>query len=494
MSYFQRLMKIKELIQLKKVKDSPNPISIYIQNWLVKPTFLIGPVVLLALFFQSCEEPIEVTGDLVPGVDNTELRFVELPLQVQQSAYDSVLVSSNNIAGFENRVYIGQNNDPQIGDVKANAFVGAVLPGNFDRSDVSTGSTIVRTRLYMNFNYFYGEEFTSLQSFRVSQLSDTLANKNYTIYDEIGVGLEISEENSMIVAPTDTVTTFVPIKNSFGSTMLSAIANDDLSNSELYEALKGFKIETTGDAQNIQGLNIASGASYFELIYEDPQEDTLQKVTFNLASASFTQVGFQPGSLIPSDYSGRQSFDLSDPSKVYFNNMLGIFPVIDFKPYLDFIDTVDFMLINSAEFVISNPEFETIDNNIVQKSPPEFIVPYILNKEGVVEKVAEDFWAIQRNFNSNGGMANPESATSPVTMGFNKDKKVINADISFFLQEIFDNPGFWNPDYTILPIGRIISRNPTPFNETPTMPIGNFNNFLVDKSEIKLKVYYTTFK
>ncbi len=166
---------------MKKVRDSQNLISIYIQNWRVKPATILGPVFLLALFFQSCEEPIEVSGPLVPGGDNTDLRFIELPLEMSQYAFDTAIVSSNNIDGSEGRIYIGKYSDPEIGDVSLSGNFGLTLGSNSTRTNVDAAATVVSARFYMNYTYFLGDAFDTPQGFKISQLADTLKTGDYII-------------------------------------------------------------------------------------------------------------------------------------------------------------------------------------------------------------------------------------------------------------------------------------------------------------------------
>ncbi len=480
---------------MKKVRDSRNLISIYIQNWRVKPATILGPVFLLALFFQSCEEPIEVSGPLVPGGDNTDLRFIELPLEMTQYAFDTAIVSSNNIDGSEGRIYIGKYSDPEIGDVSLSGNFGLTLGANSTRTNVDAAATVVSARFYMNYTYFLGDAFSTPQGFKISQLADTLKTGiNYSIYDKIVAETQISKDTSVVILPINPDTTYIPINLDFANNMLDNIANTDLSNEQLYNSFRGFKIETTEGNDKIQGLNLTAGASYFELIYQNPSDTVERRLTLNLSPSSFTEVDFQPGSLIPADYTGKKSFELNDPSKVYFNNLLGITPRIDLNIFSDFIDSVDFMLINKAEIVISNPDFLVRNTISEQKSPPNFVVPYILEENETIDRVGDEFRAIQSNFSSNGGLAAQNGAASPISLRYDDGEKVISADISFFLQEIYENPDFWNKNNSIVPTGRFIRRNPVPFDEEPRFNIGSFNNFLVNKSDVKLRIYYTTFQ
>ena|GEM_PF-5671908 len=476
-----------------------NPISTYIQNWQDNFAYHIitGPAFLLAFFFASCEEPIEVESDLVPGGNRTEIRYVEIPLNVTHSAYDSLLISSNEVSGSRGQIFVGNQNSPEIGEFSAQAYFGTLLDSDFNRDSVPIGATAVQTRLKLGLNYFHGNEFDNAQNFIVSQLNDTLAISGnlYTIYDQIPAGNQVSIDQEIVVNPVDTIPDYVQLNNSLGNNMLNRIRDEDLNRFDIYNALRGFKIEVASGNNNLQAINLASGESYLEVIYEAPGLDTLKSVTFTLSGSSFTHVDYTPGSLVPADYSGKKSFDLTDPSKAYFNNLMGISPRLDLGNYLNFIDTIQqSMQINKAEIVISNDEFSVENTSNVQKRPTQNVIPYILNENGDIVKKGEDFWALQSNFNSNGAPVNPNQASSPINLSFDNDKKEIKGDISFFLQEIYNRPELWEDEYNFMFTGQFIRRNETPFNETPKINIGNFDNFLVDKENIKLKIYYTTFK
>lgn len=475
-----------------------NPISTYIQNWQANTAvrLLTGPAFLLAFFFASCEEPIEVEGDLVPGGNNTEIRYVEIPLEMNHTAFDSLIISTNLVQGSRGQVFVGHQNSPEIGNLKASAYFSALLGNDFVRDSIPAGATAVETRLKIGLNYYYGDDFRTPQNFVVSQLSDTLAvtGTEYRIYDEIPVGNKVSLDEEIMISPVDTFPNYVQLNNELGNTILSNVRNKDFNPVEIANSLKGFKIEVDPYTNNLQAIDLTNGESFLEVIYDSPTQDSLRSVKLNFSGSSFTNIDFAPGSLVPSDYSGKKSFNLNDPSKAYFNNLMGISPRIDLGNYLNFLDTVEFMQINKAELVIGSNEFRIADNTENQIRPANNIIPYILEEDGDVAKIGEDFWAFQSNFNPNGAPANPNQATSPVILGYDENKREIKGDISFFIQEIYNNPDLWDADNNFMFTGQFIRRNSTPFNEVPKINIGTFDNFLVEKENIKLKIYYTTFK
>ncbi len=481
---------------MKKETVLPNLISTYIQNWLAKPAILLGSVILLTLFFQSCEEPIEVVGDLVPGADNTEIRFVEFPLVVNHASFDSSIVSTNALDGSRGQIFVGHQNDPEIGDFTAEGYFGVILDGTFNRSSVLPTATAIRTRLYMNFNYFYGDEFESPQIFKLHQLEEPVSRTGteYKLSDRIAKGQLVSEDSAIVVIPSDTLENFIPLRNQFGRELLLAVRDTSLSTLELYEAIKGFNLSAESGTNNLQALNIAGGESYLEIIYRNFAADTVHRLTFDLSASSFTATDFQAGTLFPADFSNNRSFELTDPNKAYFNNLLGISPRIDLEPYFNFIDTVDYLQINRAELVIASDEYETVNTISDQKRPIQNMVPYIMNGNGLIDKVGEDFRSIQANFNLSGGVADQSGGGAPLNLVYNSNRQTIQSDISFFLQAIYNSSSFWEQDQSLLFTGQFIRRNRTPFIETAKINLGNFDNFLVDKENITLRIYYTTFK
>ncbi|ADR22037.1 hypothetical protein MATR_03290 [Marivirga tractuosa] len=486
-----------------------NPISTYIQNWQANTatSIITGPALLLAFFFASCEEPIEVESDLVPGGNNAEIRYVEIPLEINHAAYDTLLVSTNVsiLEGARGQVFVGHQNNPEIGNFSAQAYFGAILSNSVNRDSVKFGSEVIETRLHLGFNYYYGTEYGNPQKFRLYQLADTLKSSGiksiennkvnyYTVNDELSTSEEIAVNGTTIINPKDTIPDYISLGNNFGNDLLDLVRDEDLTPEEIYSTLKGFKLEVEPGQNNLQALSLAGQSSYFEVIYQSPTADTLQSVTFNLSSSSFTHVDFQPGSLIPSTFSGNNSFDLTDPSKAYFNNLLGISPKINLDPYLSFIDSVDYMQINKAEIIIESQNFTTLDTPFEQVRPAQAIIPYILEETGGFKKQGRDFWAIQSNFTSNGGIANQSAGTSPTNLSYDDSKNQIRGDISFFLQEIYNDPSFWTEGNNFVFTGQFIRVNNDAFTENPIINIGNFDNFLVDKENIKLRIYYTTFK
>jgi len=507
-----------------------NLTSIYIQNWLANTAKYSGLAILLTLLFASCEEIVEKPASkLIPGENNTTLKFIEIPLDVEQAAFnlqvveanlgsgsavnqfDSVFIrSSNNIINGINDqnasrgiIYFGSQDASQVGSVKASAYGGLTLETGFIRDSISSTSELVDVSLVMRFTNLYGTDFGMNEEFIVSRLAvDSLTNNRstkYTVNDALPVAEKISKDSSLRVNPeillepdtTDNDSIVVYLSEAFGEDLIRLIANEGLSSSELSSAIRGIKIETEGNLNNLYGLSIAPTRSYISLNYTKENAPN-ENVKLNFITTSFTQTDFMPGALVPANYSGDKSFSLTDPNKVYLNDFLGIQPKLDLTNYLSFIDSLEFMLIDRADLVIE-ADLDDVLNPTTCIAYPRQLLPYIM-EDGLIAKVAENFRGIQTNFASNGGLSNQSGTASLNRLFYDEVENRYRADITFFLQQIFDDADFWSNEQSVLLTSQFLNTNEVAFTPSAPFLIDDYENFLIDTDNIKLRIYYTTFE
>jgi hypothetical protein len=481
--------------------------SIYITNWQVnKPIKLFGLAFLLTLFFTSCEELVETDSlKLVPTTGNTKIKFVELPITLKQAAFDSSVISSNNLNGTLQQIFFGTNLDPQIGDTKLAAYSALVVPPSLVRDSVVNAS-IVDINFIMRFSNLYGDEFQQGQEIIVQLLADqfSLGSDGYlTLSDSFAVEPDrISEFNTSFLSPAlhnpnttlpSESAVFVPLKNSFGQAILDSIMDPDFRTEDFPKFLRGVKISTEGSLNALQGLEVGSGDSFIEVIYKNANKAVNDTLNISLSPASFTNAEFTPAGIMPSTYSNNRDFQLSDPDQVYYNGMLAIYPRLSINSYFDFIDTLDYMLINKAELVLEDEQFESVATNNEGLLYPNVVYPYYIEEDNIL-KNGENFWGIQANFSPNGAVNDQTAAGNLATLDFNERETKISGDISFFLQQIYQDQGFWNSDRDLLLTGQFIPPNAIPFDINAKLVMRSFRKFQLDKSKIKLKIYYTTFE
>jgi hypothetical protein len=86
------------------------------------------------------------------------------------------------------------------------------------------------------------------------------------------------------------------------------------------------------------------------------------------------------------------------------------------------------------------------------------------------------------------------AANNLATLAFNEEETKISGDISFFLQQIYQDQGFWNLERDLLLTGQFIPANVIPFDPNAKLVMRSFRKFQLEQSKIKLKIYYTTFQ
>ncbi|MFQ3213927.1 MAG: hypothetical protein ACI9C9_001458 [Marivirga sp.] len=484
-----------------------NLTSIYITSWQVNtPVKLFGLAFLLTLFFTSCEEPLETDSiKLVPADSNTKIKSIELPVSFTQAAFDESVVSSNNYNGTLQQIFFGKNVDPQIGVTELAAYSSLVIPTNLNRDSVSFAS-IVDINFIMRLSNLYGDEFQQGQDVIVHQLTEQLlfgSDGYFKLNDSFAVQPNrISEFNTSLFFPTvhnptttpDSVSAVsVPLKNSFGQFILDGIMDTDLKTEDIADYLKGIKISTDGSLNALQGLEIGSGDSFIEVIYKNASKAVADTIKISLTTTSFTNAKFVPTGIMPDNYSANKEFQLNDPEQFYYNGMLAIYPRISINNYFDFIDTLDFMLINKAELVMEDDQFQSIATNNEGLLYPNVVYPYYIEGENILKK-GEVFWGVQANFSTNGAVNDQTAANNLATLAFNEAETKISGDISFFLQQIYQDQGFWNLERDLLLTGQFIPANVIPFDPNAKLVMRSFRKFQLEQSKIKLKIYYTTFQ
>lgn len=476
-------------------------------NWQVNtPYKYVGLAIMLTLFFSSCEEPLETDSiKLVPSDNNTEIRSIEIPVDYTQAAFDSSVISSNNINATLQQIFFGKNEDPDIGNTTLQAFAGLQLPSNFPRDSVN-GATVVDINFVMRFGNVYGDNLLDGQDIVIHQLQDALslnAEGFFKLDDSFEINpARISEVNNTYVNPiihnTDSPDSIsavnVPLTDSFGQFILNGIMNTNLKTEDFSNYLKGVRISTDGSNNAVQGLKIGASQSYVELIYKNINKTANDTINLAMPNISFTHADFEPSGLMPSNFSNNSNFQLNDPEQMYFNGMLAIFPRLSINKYFDFTDSLDFMQVNKAELIIESDLLESSSTSTSAKLIPNLLFPYYIEGEDILTGglSKEIFWGIQSNFSTSGSVVDQTGASSIVALTFDNNQSRISADISFFIQELFENPGFWNSEREIVLTSQFLPSNEIPFVRKPAFVMRSFRKFKLNKPSVKLKIYYTT--
>jgi hypothetical protein len=286
----------------------------------------------------------------------------------------------------------------------------------------------------------------------------------------------------------------------------TGLVNDDYV-SEFRKEFPGLAFIPTKTGRII-GINPLNGFSRFTFHYHTPSKDS---VTTALYFTPFPFVGSNGFTNITTTRSGELS-GISVPQERFFpsngeryiQDGSGIITELDLSDYYSFIDTLEDIVINSAEITMDVKSFQP------GISPVPSLFGVIMKNEGgklvaLDSTVKEDFDKMSEFVGnvytdlSNFGMATELSAASPFRLTFDNTSMKYSGFATLFFQRLFDNKdkpelniehiAFYPATAPILKILYANDRNGYPLLKSG---IGNsVNRAVIKPSGIKLKLYYT---
>jgi hypothetical protein len=283
------------------------------------------------------------------------------------------------------------------------------------------------------------------------------------------------------------------------------------------EYLDEFKKEFPGLAfvstktGRVVGLNPLNGFSRFTFHYNTPTNDSLITALYftpfpwvganSFSSITTQRIDALSGLSVPN----QRYFPDNDPDSPerYIQDGSGVITELDLSDYYSFIDTLEDIVINSAELSMEvadyAPGISPISSlyGIVMKEEGGKILPLDMTVDAdslkMIQFVGNVFTDL-RNF----GIATELSGQSPLTLSYDNTSKKYIGYATMFFQKLFINKD--NPEYNIehigfypatAPILKILSSGASgsPLLESGT---GNtVNRAVLKTSGIKLKLYYT---
>lgn len=339
----------------------------------------------VALFFFSCENESSLLGFKNPR-QKFNVRYVDIPLTTSQvMSVDSVItdlrpyLDGNRQTQYVDGVVVGTYQDPDFGQVTAQPYL-PIFPASNTAFNSTAVFDSITVQLQLNF-YAYG--FSGVKEFQIPVheiTGDTLtffggqryyANSTPPAYapDALGeVRLSVDrdyllEEADSAASAQDTLLLTGRLSDEFGVRVFDAMKSGftTVEQQNLFRAsIRGLTL-VPGAEPGILGMKVANPerqvsrvfVHYHTLTEGGAVDDTLR------ASLRFEYTSF---SKIETDRSGTelaalttpyQPFEpLSDQRYVQSGNL--VVTRIDLAPFYEFADTVQDILINSAEFVINN--------------------------------------------------------------------------------------------------------------------------------------------
>lgn len=524
--------------------------------WAKRAGLLLSAAVLI--FFISCEDDSFLLG--FKGKTKFKGRYQELVFDGDKSSVllldsvytDQYAVSAPPINQSAYRFLIGEYTDPEFGNVRAEVFAG-FLPNDLSGSPtkLTSPASLDSVTLQLLFDYYaYGPEITINEEVLVYELNDTLSfftryfNHSTVPYKTEPVGrLKIKKLTNGIPQPI----TLTQLKyeeqldrspSARDTLVLHGRLNLDGGEDILsFEERLYFHLVSQGDSVLIGKYIPAFRKAYPGFAFISAQSGRLlgfntigynslaplSRVTIHYSSTSTdslrTSLYFSPGAAIYANafntittqrtggLSGistpNEPFTPSITNERYIQDGTPVITELDLSDYYSFIDTLEDIVINSAELSID------VKTPPVGMTPIPTLYAMLMKQEGSkvlpldmsvdadsikMIKFAGNVFTDLDNF----VISTELSGQSPLTLTYDKSTNRYAGFATLFFQRMFDTKDL--PEYTLERIGLFPSTAPILkyiSNRSDAIPrlksgVGNsVNRTVLSASGIKLKLYYT---
>lgn len=473
----------------------------------------------VALFFFSCDDESGLLGFRNQKFD---IRYVDIPLAVESSqvmVVDSLItdlrpsLTSSGQTQLADGILVGQVQDPDFGTVTAQPFLSV-----YALSSTALNSTAVfdSVTVQMRLNFF-GYGFSGQKEFRIPVheiTGDTLtlydgkryyANSTPPEYnpEPLGEAVVVADYDFMRLeadsasTSQDTLLAVGRLNDEYGMRIFNAIKSG-FANAEaqkIFRAqIKGLTFAPPAE-EGILGFNVITSfgqlsrvrVHYHTLADNGDVKDTL------VASLGFEYAGFTK---IDVDRAGTElatalPYEPLTPSnnRSYIQSGGGVVTRIDLAPYYSFTDTVENIILNSAELVIENiaapagfhPHRSLMLRMMSNATPNQF-----LNARVAADReVAGQYYVVTA-----GDQYYLAATEGPavVTINYDEDKARFSGPLTLFAQSLYANKkninGGVNEDR--LRYLSLVPANPQ-INRSVARTL--FNN-----ESVKLRIYYTKAK
>jgi Domain of unknown function (DUF4270) len=334
-----------------------------IPTWWAKAACLF-PVL---FFLISCEEDLTTLG-FKSGQDTFKVFYAEIPIESSVLWMDS-LRTSNLSSETPNRLLAGSYSDPVFGQTQAQAIT-QYRPLNPTSTIISPTAVFDSIVLKMRFDFYtYGNAATTTQTFDVYEITDELTpgldyffnsqvNLTHTPLGSslVDINNDYFKEEFENTATDSVITLKVKLDNSFGQRLFDAVDPEDVNYTDfdLFKAtFKGLAI-VPQQSDKIVGFNPTDQNSSLIVYYHDESDTTNLSFVFS-QGVTFSKIITDRSS---TELSGLNQFhtDFDPGLKRYVQGGTSVITKLDFSKFYEYMDTVKYMMINSAELSISDVE------------------------------------------------------------------------------------------------------------------------------------------
>ncbi|GCC52570.1 hypothetical protein SanaruYs_28070 [Chryseotalea sanaruensis] len=485
----------------------------------------LGLSAVVALFLFACLDDESILGFRNQN-QKFKVSYIEIPIESSVLLFDS-LRTSNSINDPVNRLLVGSYEDPVFGRITAEAYA-QMRPSNTGRAK-ETGAVFDSVTMHLHLDlYNYGGSSSSEESFTIHRLTEMMSfrggNDYYTntsvAYDPIplGTGSEIikpalfNEELDDFTTADTIITTDVRLNDEFGLDLFDNWDITKKSFTDFDDFSKIFKGLAIVGNNNSKVFGISLSDSTRVALHYHTATDTLvlnYYISFvrdvpklGLASTSKIVAERNTSSLagLTSPYA---EFTPANPNKLYIQSGVPVVTKLNFSKFLEFCDTIENLVINSAELSIGS-----IDEPQSFRPPQSLYLQLIDNTNRLKRYDGSKQDSLDLIFYNNkvrslstalSATENTSRISKSNTLGvvedrqdrfaqlsYNSNTKSYNSFITLFMQELIEQES--NADLNIT------KSRFTNFALYPGNPFAakSINRISFNKENLKLKIFYTT--
>ncbi len=452
--------------------------------WVRKLGLILG----LAFFIFACEEPGEIGLELNPENGVFVAKFDELTISNSIIEYEDIVSDISTRIEFDRqtgrlitrgRFLVGSYSTQDFGKINSISFSSLYLSAaRFRPNDDFVFDSLV---LKINVNYLYGEEekFTGNKKIFVHELTDEIKldslylTRNTTPYNTESIGefnFEVSSFDSLGIIDTIFSTR---LSDELGLRFLDQAKTDTLTfnnNVEFRKFYDGLAFVPEEGSEIITGIFAESPSTFLRLYIHDLKDTTFFDFIFDGRDTEAKNITRYYNN-ITLDKSGtpidgipdfHTEFE-TDNGLSYVQGSSGILTKLNIESYLNFLDTIDHLVINKAEIVIPVKDY----NNFFR--PSSSIELYIADENNkFVERI--DSTNNTRTFATVGRI--------PFIKDKSENKGKYIGDVTNYIQSITSG--------TTSEINLLLGQ-PSLWNS-----IISVNQFVMVRDDIQLKIYYST--
>jgi len=355
---------------LKKTIIAKNLIITSITTWWGRISYLLP--VLIVPFTIACEDPGEIGLELNPDNGAFVAKYQELTLNSSIVLVDDILSDNSTringltqIPSSDGRILFGNYSTPEFGKIASQGFSSLYIAlRGFKPDEQFVMDSLI---MFMYIDYIYGPSFEGEKQINIHELKEEIKldsvylTKNSTPYYEEPIGslnFDFSKYDSVRV---DTVLR-VRLADELGDRFLDEAKTDTTTfsnNVEFRKFFNGFAFVPGPSNNMMTGIHMENQATFVRMYIHDTQDTT----SFDFVFTAYDTVGKNITKYynnITLDRSGSSLAPISNYYTDYFppDNVglvqasTGVFTKLDFSPYINFIDTIDQLIINRVELLI----------------------------------------------------------------------------------------------------------------------------------------------